>query len=102
MTKASFEHHVAALQYADANDLELVWEGTAAFEKRRRTLRADQFEVRTVHTRKGITNVGLFLKRGNARRMACGSAPPVGIDREAQGESRALVVGQPIVAGGIE
>jgi hypothetical protein len=34
-----------AVTYAAANDLNLVWEGTAAFEKRRRDLPPDQFDV---------------------------------------------------------
>jgi hypothetical protein len=61
-TKEPFEHHCAALDYAEANDLILVWEGTAAFEKRRRHVPPDQFEVRPCITRKGITNCGLFPK----------------------------------------
>jgi hypothetical protein len=63
MTKAPFQHHAAALEYADANGLHLVWEGTQAFEKRQRTLPPDQFEIRAVLTRKGITNAGLFSKQ---------------------------------------
>jgi hypothetical protein len=62
MTKEPFEHHCAALDYAEANDLVLVWEGTAAFEKRRRNVPADQFEVRPCITRRGITNCGLYPK----------------------------------------
>jgi hypothetical protein len=51
-----------AKTYAAANDLNLVWEGTAAFEKRRRDLPPDQFDVCPCITRKGITNCGLFPK----------------------------------------
>ncbi len=62
MTKEPFEHHAAALDYAEAHNLVLVWEGTAAFEKRRRNVPPDQFEVRPCVTRKGITNCGLYPK----------------------------------------
>jgi hypothetical protein len=59
----TFDSNWAALNYADANGLDLVWEGTAAFAKRRATLPAGAFDVRPVRTRKGITNCGLFSKR---------------------------------------
>ena len=62
MTKAPFQDHIAANDYAEANGLDLVWEGTAAFKKRRRTLQPDQFEIRAVLTSKGVTNAGLFSK----------------------------------------
>jgi hypothetical protein len=62
MTQAPFQDHIAARDYAEANGLDLVWEGTRAFEKRRRTLQPDQFEIRAVLTSKGVTNAGLFSK----------------------------------------
>jgi hypothetical protein len=62
MTETKFENAYEAMTYADTNDLRLVWEGTTAFEKRRRDLPPDQFEVRPCITRKGITNCGLFPK----------------------------------------
>jgi hypothetical protein len=57
-----FRDHVEVHEYAERNGLDYAWAGTALFEKRRRTLPADQFEVREVRTRKGITTVGLFSK----------------------------------------
>jgi hypothetical protein len=62
MSETKFDSAYDALTYAAANDLNLVWEGTAAFEKRRRNLPPDQFDVRSCITRKGITNCGLFPK----------------------------------------
>jgi hypothetical protein len=62
MSKAKFESAYDAITYAAANDLNLVWEGTAAFEKGRRNLPPDQFNVRWCITRKGVTNCGLFPK----------------------------------------
>jgi hypothetical protein len=57
-----FKDHVEVHEYAERNGLDYAWAGTALFERRRRTLPADQFEVRPVRTRKGITMVGLFSK----------------------------------------
>lgn len=62
MTEAPFPDHAAALKYAEANGLELVWAGTTAFETRQRTLPPEEFKIRPVLTRKGVTNVGLFSK----------------------------------------
>jgi hypothetical protein len=62
MDEAPFPNHAAALKYAELNGLELVWAGTTAFEKRQRALSPDQFQVRPVRTRKGITMAGLFSK----------------------------------------
>jgi len=62
MTNEPFKDHVAVHDYAEAHGLEYVWEGTKAFEKRKASLKPDQFEVRPVHTRKGVTNVLLFSK----------------------------------------
>jgi hypothetical protein len=46
--------------FAERNGLDYTWSGTALFAKRKRTLPADQFEVRAVRTRRGIMMVGLF------------------------------------------
>jgi len=46
--------------YAERNGLDYTWSGTALYAKRKRTLPANQFEVRAVRTRRGITMVGLF------------------------------------------
>jgi hypothetical protein len=62
MGETPFPNHAAALEYAELNGLNLVWAGTTAFEKRQRALSSDQFQVRPVHTRKGITMAGLFSK----------------------------------------
>jgi hypothetical protein len=42
------------------NGLDYTWSGTALYAKRKRTLPADQFEMRAVRTRRGITMVGFF------------------------------------------
>jgi hypothetical protein len=55
-----FKDHIEVHDYAKANGLDYVWEYTPAFEKRRRTLSPEQFEIREVRTRKGITKVLLF------------------------------------------
>jgi len=55
-----FKDHVAVHEYAQAHGLEYVWEYTPAFEKRKAGLAPEQFEIREVRTRKGITKVLLF------------------------------------------
>src|SRR5947207_668444 len=57
---AEFKDHVEMLEYADRNGLDYAWQNTALFEKRRRTMPPDQFEVRSVHTKRGVTMVGLY------------------------------------------
>ena len=57
-----FRDHVEVHEYAERNGLDYAWAGTALFEKRKRTLPPDQFQVREVRTRKGRTTVGLFSK----------------------------------------
>jgi hypothetical protein len=39
-----------------------LWEGTAAFENRRRTLAPEQYQILAAHTPKGMTRVILFPK----------------------------------------
>ena len=62
MHPETFEHHAAVHDYAERHGLTYLWEGTAAFEKRRRTLAPEQYQVLAVHTRKGITHVIMFSK----------------------------------------
>ena len=57
-----FRDHVEVHEYAERNGLDYAWAGTALFEKRKRTLPPDQFQMREVRTRKGRTTVGLFSK----------------------------------------
>ena len=57
-----FEHHEAVDRYAEAHGLAYVWEGTAAFEKRKRELTPEQYQLMAVHTRKGVTLVLMFSK----------------------------------------
>ena len=59
-TTEPFEGSFAMYEYANARDLDYAWQNTALFEKRRRTLPSDQFEVRPVRTKRGVTMVGLF------------------------------------------
>jgi hypothetical protein len=58
----AFEHHAAVYDYAERNGLTYVWEGTAAFEKRKRLLSPKQCQILAVHTRRGVTQVLLFSK----------------------------------------
>jgi hypothetical protein len=62
MHPETFEHHAAVHDYAERHGLAYLWEGTAAFEKRRRTLAPEQYHILAVHTRKGITHVIMFSK----------------------------------------
>ena len=57
-----FEHHEAVDKYAEAHGLAYVWEGTTAFEKRRRTLSPAQYEILAVQSPWGVTRVLLFSK----------------------------------------
>ena len=63
MSSDPFNGYSAVQEYAQANDLEVVWEGSAVFRKWQRKLAPEQFEVRSVlRTNKGPTHVGLFAK----------------------------------------
>ena len=62
MDQSPFKDQTEVHEYARANGLEYVWQGTISFEKRQQTLSPDQFQVWAVNTRKGITMVGLFSK----------------------------------------
>ena len=57
---AEFKDHIEVQEYAERNGLDYTWAGTKLFAKLERTLPPDQFEVRPVRTRRGITIVGLF------------------------------------------
>jgi hypothetical protein len=73
-----FPDYFAVQAHAEANDLEVAWEGSPVFRKWRRKLSPGQFEVRAVlRTHKGPTRVGLFSKefvraewRENQERLA--------------------------------
>ena len=58
----AFEHHAAVYDYAERNGLSYVWESMAAFEKRKRLLSPEQYQILAVHTRSGVTQVLLFSK----------------------------------------
>ena len=58
--KTSFEDHMAVYEYAAAHDMAYVWEGTRTFEKRKRGLRPDQYQVVPVVARRGLRDVLLF------------------------------------------
>jgi hypothetical protein len=58
----TFGHPAAVHDYADRHGLAYLWEGTAAFENRRRTLAPEQYQILAVHTPKGMTRVILFSK----------------------------------------
>jgi hypothetical protein len=57
-----FEHHEAVDEYAEAHGLAYLWEGTAAFEKLKRLLKPEQYQLMAVHTRTGVTLVLMFSK----------------------------------------
>ena len=57
---AEFKDHIEMQEYAERSGLDYTWAGTNLFAKRERTLPPDQFEVRPVRTKRGITMVGLF------------------------------------------
>jgi hypothetical protein len=57
---AEFKDHIEMQEYAERSGLDYTWAGTKLFAKRERTLPPDQFEVRPVRTKRGITMVGLF------------------------------------------
>jgi hypothetical protein len=60
MQPETFEHHAAVHDYAEHHGLVYLWEGTAAFEKRRRTLAPEQYHILAVRTHTGITHVIMF------------------------------------------
>jgi hypothetical protein len=52
MDEAGFANHIEMQEYAERNGLDYTWSGTPSLAKRKRTLPADQFEVRAVRTRR--------------------------------------------------
>jgi len=58
--QAEFADHVEVHEYARAHGLEYAWEGTAQFAKRKRQLAPEQYELRPVRTKRGVTTVMLF------------------------------------------
>jgi hypothetical protein len=58
----TFEHYAAVNEYAEAHDLAYVWEGTAAFEERKRDLKPEQYQLMAVHAREGVKLVLMFSK----------------------------------------
>jgi hypothetical protein len=58
----AFTDSIKALDYADANNLAYAWEGTAAFDKRKRLLTPDQYVIRRVKTRRGVRDILLSSK----------------------------------------
>ena len=81
--KTSFEDHIAVYEYAAAHDMAYVWEGTRTFEKRKRGLRPDQYQVVPVVTRRGLRDVLLFSNdvlraEGEADKPRAGRLGPSG------------------------
>jgi hypothetical protein len=61
--QSPFKDQTEVHEYARANGLEYVWQGTISFEKRQQTLSPEQFQVRPVTAaREGVVMVGLFPK----------------------------------------
>jgi hypothetical protein len=61
-----FEHNAAAYDYAERNGLTYVWDGTAAFEKRKRLLSPKQYQILAVHTRRG-SEAGAAVLEGHSQ-----------------------------------
>jgi hypothetical protein len=57
MNPEPFTDPAALHRYAKAHGLEYAWAYSPAFNKRLRTLSPEQYELREVRTRKGVTNV---------------------------------------------
>jgi hypothetical protein len=65
VTSAQFENQKALQEYAEAHDLEYVWEGMKAFPKRWRLAQLAQpgtYELVEVRTKRGVTRALLFPK----------------------------------------
>jgi hypothetical protein len=65
VTSARFENQKALQDYAEAHDLEYVWEGMKAFAKRWRVAQLAQpgkYDLVEVRTKRGITRALLFPK----------------------------------------
>jgi hypothetical protein len=60
MSTEPFSDPAALHRYAKAHGLEYAWAYSPAFNKRLRTLSTEQFEIREVRTRRGMTKVLLF------------------------------------------
>jgi len=63
--RGQFENQTAIQKYADAHDLEYVWEGMKAFAKRWRLAQLAQpgtYELVEVRTKRGVTRALLFPK----------------------------------------
>ena len=95
MNEAEFANHIQMQEYAERNGLDYTWSGTALYAKRKRTLPANQFEVRAVRTRRGITMVGLFS--ASITRAEREAAAPY---REAMAAKRLARIGAGIAPSG--
>jgi hypothetical protein len=80
-------------EYAAAHDMAYVWEGTPAFEKRKRGLQPEQYQVVPVVTRRGLRNVLLF-SNDVLRAEFEADKPRRGALRRARWRARALTRGQ--------
>ena len=75
MDEAEFANHIEMQAYAERNGLDYTWSGTPLFAKRKRTLPADQFEVRAVRTRRGIKDGSGFFSAAITRAEREANAP---------------------------
>jgi hypothetical protein len=57
MHPEKFSDHAELHNYAERHGLEYLWEGTQAFERRKRTLPPEQFEICEARTHRGMRNV---------------------------------------------
>ena len=60
--RAEFTDHQQVHDHAKAHGLEYAWEGTAQFARRKRQLAPDQYELRPVRTKRGVTVVMLYSR----------------------------------------
>ena len=62
MHPEKFSDHAELHNYAERHGLEYLWEGTQAFERRKRMLPPEQFEICEARTHRGMRKVLLFSK----------------------------------------
>jgi hypothetical protein len=84
MHPETFEHHVAVHDYAEQNGLTYVWEGTAAFEKRKRLQSPEQYQIVAVHARSGVKQVLLFPRETARHDAVTGKRAQAWAQREAR------------------
>jgi len=70
MARREFATQKTFHDYAERTGQAYLWEGTAAFGKRRRLLSPDQYEIVDVRTSRGVRRAMLFPKALRRQRRA--------------------------------